>query len=97
MSRNDLVAMIVLLSIGSVTLITLVTSFLRYRTQVAARPGANLSEQRLARIEQAVEAIAVEVERIGEAQRFNAKLMAEGRRPLDALPAATYQEGRSRG
>ncbi|MGH2897889.1 MAG: hypothetical protein ACRDMZ_04390, partial [Solirubrobacteraceae bacterium] len=32
---------------------------------------------RLQRIEQAVEAVAVEVERIAEAQRFSAKLMAE--------------------
>ena len=32
---------------------------------------------RLERIEQAVEAVAIEVERIAEAQRFAAKLMAE--------------------
>jgi hypothetical protein len=32
---------------------------------------------RLERIEQAVEAVAIEVERIAEAQRFSAKLMAE--------------------
>ena len=34
---------------------------------------------RLERIEQSVEAIAVEVERIAEAQRFSAKLLAEQR------------------
>jgi hypothetical protein len=39
---------------------------------------------RLERIEQAVEAVAVEVERIAEAQRFSAKLMAEQQRA--ALP-----------
>src|SRR5690348_8278175 len=32
---------------------------------------------RLERIEQAVEAVAIEVERIAESQRFSAKLMAE--------------------
>lgn len=32
---------------------------------------------RLERIEQAVEAVAIEVERVAEAQRFAAKLMAE--------------------
>jgi len=37
---------------------------------------------RLERIEQAVEAVAIEVERIAEAQRFSAKLMADHR----ALP-----------
>jgi hypothetical protein len=34
-------------------------------------------EERLSRIEQAVEATAVEVERISEGQRFTAKLLAE--------------------
>lgn len=37
---------------------------------------------RLERIEQAVEAVAVEVERIAEAQRFSAKLQAEQARRL---------------
>jgi hypothetical protein len=41
---------------------------------------------RLERIEQGVEAIAVEVERIAEAQRFTAKLMAEMQK--NALPHA---------
>ncbi|HKH93675.1 MAG TPA: hypothetical protein VKA54_17865 [Gemmatimonadaceae bacterium] len=39
---------------------------------------------RLQRIEQAIESIAIEVERIGEAQRFTTKLFAE--RQLDAAP-----------
>jgi hypothetical protein len=41
---------------------------------------------RLERIEQAVEAVAVEVERIAEAQRFSAKLLAEQR---NALPRSS--------
>jgi hypothetical protein len=53
------------------------------------REGANvergsspaLSEARLARIEQAVEAIALEVERISEGQRFTTKLLSEQSRP----------------
>ncbi|HEY9229284.1 MAG TPA: hypothetical protein VIP11_21735 [Gemmatimonadaceae bacterium] len=41
-------------------------------------PQANADvTARLQRIEQAVEAVAIEVERIAEAQRFAAKLMAE--------------------
>jgi len=41
-------------------------------------PAADLeSSPRLQRMEQAIEAIAVEVERIGESQRFTTKLMAE--------------------
>lgn len=42
------------------------------------RPVA--AEQLLERMQQSVDAIAVEVERIGEAQRFNAKLIAERNR-----------------
>jgi len=41
---------------------------------------------RLERIEQAVEAVAIEVERIAEAQRFAVKLMAE--QPRARLPNA---------
>jgi len=40
-----------------------------------------LSEARLARIEQAVESIALEVERISEGQRFTTKLLSEQSRP----------------
>jgi len=43
-------------------------------------------EARLAHIEMAIDAIAVEVERISESQRFTAKIMAE--RPQDQLPSA---------
>ena len=42
---------------------------------------------RLERIEQAVEAIAVEVERVSEGQRFVTKLLSEGDRKPAALPA----------
>jgi hypothetical protein len=52
------------------------------------RPGAppQISGEvsaRLERIEQAMDAIAIEVERISEAQRFQTRIMTEGR----ALPA----------
>ena len=38
---------------------------------------------RMARLEQAMESVAEEVERIGEGQRFVTKLFAEGPRPLE--------------
>jgi hypothetical protein len=43
-------------------------------------------EERLYRLEQAIDTVAVEVERGTEAQRFTPKLLAER---LDAAPAAT--------
>ena len=45
-------------------------------------PPAPEITARLERIEQAVEAVAIEVERIAEAQRFAAKLMADQQRAL---------------
>jgi hypothetical protein len=40
-------------------------------------PNQALFEQRFDQLQQSVDAIAVEVERIAEAQRFSAKLLAE--------------------
>jgi hypothetical protein len=42
-----------------------------------------LTEARLERIEQAVEAIALEVERISEGQRFTTRLLSEQSRPAN--------------
>lgn len=50
-----------------------------WRRPVAARSLPGATENRLERIEQAVEAIAVEVERVSEGQRFVTKLMSEGK------------------
>jgi hypothetical protein len=41
-------------------------------------------EDRLGRVEQAIDTVAIEVERIGEAHRFTAKLLTER---LEQLPA----------
>jgi hypothetical protein len=47
---------------------------------------------RLQRIEQSLEAVAIEVERITEGQRFTTKLLSEGRTSAAAqLPAAAAQ------
>jgi len=50
-----------------------------------AHEAANPLYERLDQIQQSVDAIAVEVERIAEAQRFSAKLLAE-RADAPALP-----------
>jgi hypothetical protein len=46
--------------------------------------GLASSDERLARVEQAVESIALEIERIGEGQRYVTKLLNEPARPLPA-------------
>jgi predicted transposase YdaD len=45
-----------------------------------------LADGRLEQLQQSVDAIAVEVERIAEAQRFSAKLLAERERDPSNLP-----------
>jgi hypothetical protein len=60
------------------------------------RPAVDLENSpRLQRIEQAIESIAVEVERIGEAQRFTTKLLAE--RQPDAAQRLVGQPRREPG
>ena len=49
----------------------------RDEARLASEPSAMLADARLARLEQAVDAIAVEVERISEAQRSALKLLGE--------------------
>ena len=50
-----------------------------------ADPGI---DDRLYRIEQAVDAMAVEIERMAESQRFTARLLSERLPTPDALPGA---------
>ncbi|MGH6784159.1 MAG: hypothetical protein ACREBP_05980 [Sphingomicrobium sp.] len=45
-------------------------------------------DERLYRIEQAVDAMAVEIERMAESQRFTAKLLSERLPTPEALPGA---------
>ena len=47
-----------------------------------AKLGLGASDQRLARVEHAVEAIAIEVERIGEGQRYVTTLLDERTQPV---------------
>jgi hypothetical protein len=53
----------------------------REEAKLERESNSPLSDARLARIEQAVEAIALEVERISEGQRFTTKLLSEQSRP----------------
>ena len=55
------------------------SAMLQYQLNDLKNPNRTVasSEDRLARIEQAVDAIAVEVERISEGQRFTTKLLSE--------------------
>ena len=49
----------------------------RDEAKLDGEPSAQLTDARLARLEQSVDAIALEIERMSEAQRFTAKLLSD--------------------
>lgn len=71
---------------GMILLVPIVIARARriWKTPQVPRSMPVAAEGRLERIEQAVEAIAVEVERVSEGQRFVTRLMSEGK-PVPAL------------
>ena len=70
---------VIKIALISGTFLTAFIASLMVRRRPVARKDEQLAEvgRRLERIEQAVDSIAVEVERISEAQRFTSRLMAE--------------------
>jgi len=89
MSGPDTFAFSVLVVTAGVTITRVASVFFR---RGAARDDTRRDaamEERLARIEHAVDAIAVEVERVSEGQRFATKVLADRLHQADAvLPAA---------
>lgn len=58
------------------------------RDSTSAAPTSSETDHRLERIEQAIDAMAVEVERIAEGQRFVTKLLADRGQERVAIPAS---------
>jgi hypothetical protein len=71
------VATIIVAMVGSLSFISVLTFFLVRRIS-RQPPRPQVDDHRLEQLQQSVDAIAIEVERIAEAQRFSAKLLAEG-------------------
>ena len=83
---SDLVAMLGTFTIMGVVLYPLMRALAR-RIESKSQAPATLpaaTDARLERMEQAIEAVAVEVERISEAQRFTTKLLADRTGPTPA-------------
>ena len=82
-------AVVAVIIIGMVASLSAITVWfvrgLQKKRPVRELPSAFQFEQRFDQLQQSVDAIAVEVERIAEAQRFSAKLLAE-RSETPALP-----------
>jgi predicted transposase YdaD len=71
------VAVIIVGLVGSLTTIGVVAFKVLARGSNRGELEERLADGRLEQLQQSVDAIAVEVERIAEAQRFSAKLLAE--------------------
>lgn len=77
------------------------------RTPAGSAPSreSRESQERMQRLEQAVDAIAIEIERVGEAQRYQARILAEaqlmpalgaGARPAEPLRVSEREPVRTR-
>lgn len=73
---------VIVLAIG----VPLVRSYIR-RKEMEPAPQNLISDARLQRIEQAVETMAIEIERISEGQRFVTRLLAEREAQAKSLPS----------
>ena len=94
MDFPEALAFMTLLTCGTYVVVSLTKAFVRRMELKHGTPPAGaltrLSgniEERLSRIEHAVDAIAVEVERISEGQRFTTKLLSEATKGRAALSA----------
>lgn len=80
------VAVIIVVMVGALSTITVgLVRGLSKKIPFGNQPNVLQMEQRFDQLQQSVDAIAVEVERIAEAQRFSAKLLSE-RSETSALP-----------
>ncbi|GLC28510.1 hypothetical protein rosag_50230 [Roseisolibacter agri] len=87
--ENVIVLIAVVLCFVAMTIVGLpiARAFARRMDRRAVGAGTTDVDARLQRIEQAVEAVAVEVERVSEAQRFSARLLAERAEPQPSYGA----------
>jgi hypothetical protein len=65
---------------------------LRARRRAPRSGDLSIGDERMQRLETAIDAIAVELERIGEGQRFVTRVLAEPGHHLERLQAASHPE-----
>ena len=71
------VMLTIICSVGGLALVYVASRFALAAARVKERGPARLDDGTLEQLQQSVDSIAIEVERIAEAQRFTAKLAAE--------------------
>ena len=71
------VAVVIVALVGSLTTIGVVAFRAIVKPKDSSVRLERMSDEQLERLQQSIDAIAIEVERIAEAQRFSAKLLSE--------------------
>src|SRR5689334_22097094 len=89
MDRNTMMVAICGQATAVILLVSLMNAIVRFRRASRGAPGGTDDlrriETRLSNVQEALDAVAVEVERISEGQRFTTKLLADrGAIPVDA-------------
>lgn len=89
MDRYSMIVAVCGQATAVIVIVSILNAVVRYRKagRVGAVPSEDLKriETRLATVQEALDTVAVEVERISEGQRFTTKLLAErGEIPADA-------------
>jgi hypothetical protein len=84
MDRNTMMVAVMGQLVGGMILVTLLTLWFRRKREIPAAPNEGLRriEARLTEMQHALDTVAVEVERISEAQRFTTKLLSERGQPV---------------
>lgn len=83
-----IVAIVAIVAIAATirTVVTSAVAAVQRRREVGGESTGSLADARLSRLEQAVDAIALEIERISEGQRFTTKLLSEQARQKNNAP-----------
>ena len=92
MNGDEARVVVVFLITSAVTIVSVARMYIRrleVRDRARSAPVGGAVDDRLNRIEQAVDAIALEVERMSEGQRFTTKLLAERLADVAAVPRST--------
>ena len=92
MSDNEAIVAIFSMVISAFTAVTLMVLWTR-RSKHQPADTANLAD-RLLRMEQTLDSVAIEVERISEAQRFATRLLAERERQPALVDSPGGRDGR---
>ena len=96
MNVPEVVAVIAVVGIIGQTLTSVARTLVGGRDARRGRAEAGDADARLERIEQAVDAMAVEVERISEGQRFTTRLLAERNDGVERAGARYEQQAAAR-